>query len=77
MVTVRKGVVVPLLRSQADAQKIVRAAKFPPQGIRGFGSPSVFIMPLPFQHRNVDADNDLQLQYGCVCKRLGKATSLN
>ena len=33
------GVVVPLLRTQADAQKVVRAAKFPPQGIRGFGSP--------------------------------------
>lgn len=33
------GIIVPLLRTQADAQKIVRAAKFPPLGIRGFGSP--------------------------------------
>ncbi|KAI9796484.1 MAG: hypothetical protein M1833_006152 [Piccolia ochrophora] len=33
------GVIVPLLRTADDAQKLVSAAKFPPQGVRGFGSP--------------------------------------
>ncbi|RYP02421.1 hypothetical protein DL764_005800 [Monosporascus ibericus] len=33
------GVLVPLLRSAEDAKKIVAAAKFPPWGQRGFGSP--------------------------------------
>ena len=33
------GIMVPLMRTQADAEHLVRAAKFPPKGIRGFGSP--------------------------------------
>ena len=33
------GIVVPLLNTVEDAQKIVQAAKFPPMGVRGFGSP--------------------------------------
>ena len=33
------GVVVPLLQTPNEASSLVRAAKFPPQGIRGFGSP--------------------------------------
>lgn len=33
------GIVVPLLDTAADAQRVVRAAKFPPLGVRGFGSP--------------------------------------
>ncbi|KAI9759056.1 MAG: hypothetical protein M4579_002645 [Chaenotheca gracillima] len=33
------GVVVPLLRTAEDARSIVTAAKFPPKGTRGFGSP--------------------------------------
>ncbi|KAG8875072.1 hypothetical protein FRB97_005406, partial [Tulasnella sp. 331] len=33
------GIVVPLLRTAAEAAAIVSAAKFPPLGIRGFGSP--------------------------------------
>lgn len=33
------GIVVPLLRTAEEARSIVRAAKFPPQGTRGFGSP--------------------------------------
>ncbi|KAI9656736.1 MAG: hypothetical protein M1821_003375 [Bathelium mastoideum] len=33
------AVVVPLLQSAAEARSIVRAAKFPPVGVRGFGAP--------------------------------------
>ncbi|KAK7742211.1 hypothetical protein SLS62_010762 [Diatrype stigma] len=33
------GVLVPLLRTVEDAKSVVAAAKFPPQGQRGFGSP--------------------------------------
>ncbi|KAI1426391.1 Pyruvate/Phosphoenolpyruvate kinase-like domain-containing protein [Xylaria sp. FL1777] len=33
------GVLIPLLRSAEEARKIVAAAKFPPQGQRGLGSP--------------------------------------
>lgn len=31
--------VVPLLNTAEDARRLVASAKFPPQGIRGFGSP--------------------------------------
>jgi 4-hydroxy-2-oxoheptanedioate aldolase len=33
------GILVPMLRSIDDAKKVVLNAKFPPRGIRGFGSP--------------------------------------
>lgn len=33
------GIIVPLLHTAEDAQKLVRSAKFPPTGDRGFGSP--------------------------------------
>lgn len=33
------GVIVPLIYSVADCLSLVRAAKFPPVGARGFGSP--------------------------------------
>jgi len=33
------GIVVPLLYTAEDARKLVQAAKFPPQGQRGFGGP--------------------------------------
>ncbi|KAH8675319.1 Pyruvate/Phosphoenolpyruvate kinase-like domain-containing protein [Xylariales sp. PMI_506] len=33
------GILVPLLRSAEEAKEIVAAAKFPPTGQRGFGSP--------------------------------------
>ncbi|KAF4122648.1 4-hydroxy-2-oxoheptanedioate aldolase [Geosmithia morbida] len=33
------GIIVPLLRTVEDAKQIVQAAKFPPIGRRGFGSP--------------------------------------
>ena len=32
------GIIVPLLYTANDARKIVQAAKFPPRGVRGFGS---------------------------------------
>ncbi|KAK6067584.1 aldolase citrate lyase family protein [Seiridium cupressi] len=33
------GILIPLLRTPEEAKKIVAAAKFPPQGQRGLGSP--------------------------------------
>lgn len=33
------GILVPLLNTVEDAEKVVKAAKFPPLGQRGFGSP--------------------------------------
>ncbi|GAB7361005.1 hypothetical protein MBLNU230_g1048t1 [Neophaeotheca triangularis] len=33
------GVIVPLLQSASDAEKVVDWCKFPPKGTRGFGSP--------------------------------------
>lgn len=33
------GISVPMLRTEADARKMVSFAKYPPQGIRGFGPP--------------------------------------
>jgi hypothetical protein len=33
------GIIVPLLTSVEEAKKLVQAAKFPPYGKRGFGSP--------------------------------------
>jgi 4-hydroxy-2-oxoheptanedioate aldolase len=33
------GILVPLLYTPEDAKNLVRSAKFPPQGNRGFGSP--------------------------------------
>jgi len=33
------GIIVPLLKTEADARQVVDGCKFPPQGARGFGSP--------------------------------------
>lgn len=33
------GIIVPLLETAEDARRLVRSAKFPPKGNRGFGSP--------------------------------------
>ncbi|KAI0477970.1 Pyruvate/Phosphoenolpyruvate kinase-like domain-containing protein [Xylaria cf. heliscus] len=53
------GVLIPLLRSAEEAKKIVSAAKFPPQGQRGLGSPFAMerFNPIPtmteyLQHAN-------------------------
>ncbi|KAI0746635.1 Phosphoenolpyruvate/pyruvate domain-containing protein [Daedaleopsis nitida] len=34
-----RGVVVPMVNTRAQAAAIVAAARFPPQGVRGFGNP--------------------------------------
>lgn len=39
MTVAAHGIIVPLLYTADDAVKIVQAAKFPPTGARGFGSP--------------------------------------
>lgn len=31
------GIIVPLLYTAEDARKLVKSAKFPPEGNRGFG----------------------------------------
>jgi len=33
------GIVVPLLRTVEEAKQLVQSTKFPPKGVRGFGSP--------------------------------------
>ena len=33
------GIIVPMVNNAAEAEAVVRAAKFPPQGERGYGSP--------------------------------------
>ena len=42
------ALLVPLLYSVEDAKKLVLSAKFPPQGVRGFGS--------PFPHERFDPE---------------------
>lgn len=46
------AILVPLLYSPEDAKKLVRSAKFPPQGQRGFGS--------PFSHYTFNITNQTQ-----------------
>ncbi|KAI0547610.1 Pyruvate/Phosphoenolpyruvate kinase-like domain-containing protein [Xylaria curta] len=53
------GILIPLLRSAEEAKRIVAAAKFPPQGQRGLGSPFAMerFNPIPtmteyLQHAN-------------------------
>ncbi|KAI1739476.1 Pyruvate/Phosphoenolpyruvate kinase-like domain-containing protein [Xylaria scruposa] len=53
------GILIPLLRSAEEAKRIVAAAKFPPQGRRGLGSPFAMerFNPIPtmteyLQHAN-------------------------
>jgi len=45
------GIIVPLLTSVEEAKKLVQAAKFPPYGRRGFGS--------PFSMGSFDVNGDL------------------
>lgn len=49
------AILVPLLYTADDARRLVRAAKFPPQGARGFGS--------PFAHHAFGAGVASQTQY--------------
>ncbi|KAI0197567.1 Pyruvate/Phosphoenolpyruvate kinase-like domain-containing protein [Astrocystis sublimbata] len=54
------GVLIPLLRSAEEAKKIVAAAKFPPQGQRGLGSPFAMerFNPIPTMTEYLQHAND-------------------
>ncbi|KAI0900105.1 Phosphoenolpyruvate/pyruvate domain-containing protein [Annulohypoxylon nitens] len=54
------GILIPLLRSVEEAKKIVAAAKFPPQGQRGLGSPFVMerFTPIPSMTEYLQQAND-------------------
>ncbi|KIX97572.1 uncharacterized protein Z520_07025 [Fonsecaea multimorphosa CBS 102226] len=58
------GIIVPLLRSGQDAEMLVQAAKSPPYGKRGFGS--------PFSMGSFDGNGDLS---GFDYKKTPTATS--
>ncbi|KAI1126188.1 Pyruvate/Phosphoenolpyruvate kinase-like domain-containing protein [Nemania abortiva] len=54
------GILIPLLRSAEEARKIVAAAKFPPQGQRGLGSPFAMerFHPIPTMTEYLQHAND-------------------
>ncbi|RMJ12432.1 hypothetical protein CDV36_007908 [Fusarium kuroshium] len=54
------GILVPLLRTAQEAREIVKAAKFPPMGIRGFGSPYAMdrFNPMPTSDGYLQQAND-------------------
>ncbi|XDG09224.1 hypothetical protein ABKA04_008839 [Annulohypoxylon sp. FPYF3050] len=54
------GILIPLLRSVEEAKKIVAAAKFPPQGQRGLGSPFAMerFTPIPSMTEYLQQAND-------------------
>ncbi|KAI0841206.1 Phosphoenolpyruvate/pyruvate domain-containing protein [Hypoxylon sp. FL0890] len=54
------GILIPLLRSVEEAEKIVGAAKFPPQGQRGLGSPFAMerFNPVPTMTEYLQQAND-------------------
>ncbi|KAJ3528308.1 hypothetical protein NM208_g10261 [Fusarium decemcellulare] len=54
------GILVPLLRTAQEAKDIVKAAKFPPMGIRGFGSPYAMdrFNPMPTSDEYLQQAND-------------------
>ncbi|KAI0394732.1 Pyruvate/Phosphoenolpyruvate kinase-like domain-containing protein [Xylariaceae sp. FL0594] len=54
------GILIPLLRSAEEAKKIVTAAKFPPQGQRGLGSPFAMerFNPIPTMTEYLQQAND-------------------
>jgi 4-hydroxy-2-oxoheptanedioate aldolase len=54
------GIVVPQLNNAEEARSVVRAAKFPPQGIRGFGSPFAMERFVPKGGEPVSASEYLQ-----------------
>ncbi|KAG5950038.1 hypothetical protein E4U53_005538 [Claviceps sorghi] len=57
------GILVPLLRSAKQARELVRAAKFPPHGNRGFGSPiaPACFSPVPSLTEYLQQANDALL----------------
>lgn len=54
------GVLIPLLRTAEEARKVVAAAKFPPQGQRGLGSPFAMerFNPIPSMTEYLQKAND-------------------
>ncbi|KAK7923125.1 hypothetical protein PG985_007196 [Apiospora marii] len=54
------GILIPLLRSAEEARKIVTAAKFPPVGQRGLGSPFAMerFTPIPTMTEYLQSAND-------------------
>ncbi|KAI9644671.1 hypothetical protein NHQ30_006695 [Ciborinia camelliae] len=50
------GILVPLLYTAEGAKQLVKSAKFPPQGQRGFGS------PFPHERFNPDLNSDAYLK---------------
>jgi 4-hydroxy-2-oxoheptanedioate aldolase len=54
------GIVIPQLNNAEEARSVVRAAKFPPQGIRGFGSPFAMERFVPKGGEPVSASEYLQ-----------------
>ncbi|ORY62214.1 Pyruvate/Phosphoenolpyruvate kinase-like domain-containing protein [Pseudomassariella vexata] len=54
------GILVPMLRSAEEAKKVVAAAKFPPVGQRGFGSPFAMerFHPVPSMTEYLQYAND-------------------
>ncbi|ROT37767.1 HpcH/HpaI aldolase/citrate lyase family protein [Sodiomyces alkalinus F11] len=59
----RKRVLVPLLRTVQEAKELVQAAKFPPVGRRGFGSPLAMerFQPAPTMTEYLQQANDTLL----------------
>mgnify|MGYP004729982421 CR=1 FL=1 len=53
-------ILVPLLQTAQEARDIVKAAKFPPMGIRGFGSPYAMdrFRPIPTSDEYLQQAND-------------------
>ncbi|KAM3566104.1 hypothetical protein ARSEF4850_000929 [Beauveria asiatica] len=57
------GILVPMLRSAAQAREVVQSAKFPPGGNRGFGSPIALsrFSPVPSFTEYLQQANDVLL----------------
>ncbi|KAG9246315.1 Pyruvate/Phosphoenolpyruvate kinase-like domain-containing protein [Calycina marina] len=56
------GVLVPLIYTAEDCQRLVKSAKFPPQGQRGFGSP----FPMASFNPDIGASDYLQQANGAL-----------
>ncbi len=56
------GVMVPMVETVAQAQEAVRAAKFPPLGIRSFGSPRLIVRHGPAYAETANEDTLLVVQ---------------
>lgn len=54
------GIVIPQLNNAEEAAGVVRAAKFPPQGVRGFGSPFAMERFVPKNGDPISASEYLQ-----------------